>query len=312
MFGIGSLETCAGLLIIRLDCWGTVLIIVRIIGGLGNQMFQYAFGRAVSEEFGVDLYLDTSSYDTYSLHNGYELERVFGIDSPVASTLDLRQILGWRASRFGRRILSKSQLKFLWGRNYYTVVDASFNCDNAYFAGFWQSEKYFNSIKSLLREEFQFAQATTGENKRYQEEILSCQGAVSIHVRRGDYVSNNRTNQVHGTCGLGYYERAMQHIQQFVDDPVYYVFSDDPDWVSENLKIDNECYFIRNNFGSDSYNDMRLMSYCKHNIIANSSFSWWGGWLNKNEDKIVIAPSQWFNDASREANDLIPENWLRL
>ena len=140
---------------------------------------------------------------------------------------------------------------------------------------------------------------------------MSQLNAVSLHVRRGDYLSNPKSKAAHGTCSPEYYRAAIRHMAEVTKQPCFFVFSDDMDWVRQHLQIDYECQYIEHNSGTESYNDMRLMSLCRHHIIANSSFSWWGAWLNQRTDKIVIAPQQWFmND--NVTQDLYPQGWVKL
>ncbi|MDD2505652.1 MAG: alpha-1,2-fucosyltransferase, partial [Bacilli bacterium] len=133
----------------------------------------------------------------------------------------------------------------------------------------------------------------------------------SLHVRRGDYVLNSTTNKVHGTCGINYYNKAIDIVTKENPEAVFFVFSDDCDWARNNLKINHEKYFIDFNGKENCHEDIRLMSLCKHNIIANSSFSWWGAWLNNNKNKIVVAPKKWFN-VKINTKDLVPENWIKI
>ena len=288
------------------------VIIVRVIGGLGNQMFQLALGRALAEKYGVDLLLDTSLYEGYSPHNGYELERVFGVDASIAGQSDLKKMLGWRKTKLGSRLILKEWLNFLKGRKYYSADNLPADFADCYVVGFWQSEKYFNGYEKLVRNQFRFDSLLVGVNKSIELAILNGDQAVSLHVRRGDYVSNQRANEFHGVCDMDYYGRAMAHIEKNVTNPIYYIFSDDSDWVKQNLKIRGEHHFVDNNSGLDSHIDMRLMSICKHHIIANSTFSWWGAWLNGSQEKIVIAPAKWFVNLKRPTTDLLPPSWIRI
>jgi hypothetical protein len=150
----------------------------------------------------------------------------------------------------------------------------------------------------------------SSRNLELAEEINTV-NAVSLHVRRGDYVSNPRTMATNGVCPLSYYDSAIRYICARVDAPHFFVFSDDMDWVRENLNIDHPCRYVDHNCSTESFNDMRLMSMCRHHIIANSSFSWWGAWLNPREDKIVIAPKKWFAN-SNDTKDLLPFGWATL
>ncbi|MDL5051364.1 alpha-1,2-fucosyltransferase [Oscillatoria amoena NRMC-F 0135] len=155
---------------------------------------------------------------------------------------------------------------------------------DTYIEGCFQSEKYFKQYENTIRKELSFKTKATGKNAELLEKIKSV-NAVSLHVRRGDYVSNSETLKVHGVCGLDYYERAVKHIESVIDNPHFFLFSDEPEWVQQNLTLNHPYEIINHNKGENSFEDMRLMSACNHHIIANSSFSWWGAWLNPSEKK---------------------------
>lgn len=167
------------------------------------------------------------------------------------------------------------------------------------------------TYRSTILEDFTFINMP---NKRNQSvlNMIDSKNSISIHVRRGDYVSNAATNKYHGLCDLGYYKKSIDYISKRVESPVYYIFSDDISWCKINLKIKGNVTYISHNNGDNSWEDMRLMSRCKHNIIANSSFSWWAAWLNTNLDKIVIAPRNWYKDLPRNMTDIIPSSWLTV
>jgi hypothetical protein len=180
-----------------------------------------------------------------------------------------------------------------------------------YFSGYWQTELYFEEIESVIKKTFEFNKKLISiKNIETIKEINKVQ-SVSLHVRRGDYVSDPGAKLVHGgICTIYYYKRAIQTIQSIVKGNIFfYIFTDDIEWVKNNL-ISNKMIIVDWNRGDESWQDMMLMSRCKHNIIANSSFSWWGAWLNTNKEKIVIAPEKWFN--TMPAFDIIPENWIRI
>ena len=292
------------------------MVISNIIGGLGNQMFQYASGRALSLKLEASLKLDVSNFGGYGLHQGFELDRLFAAEIELASEVDKQAVLGWQKGRVIRRILKKSSLAFARNKNY--IVEPSFTYwsgindlkDNIYLDGYWQSEKYFGEFAATIRADFAFKLALSAKNLEIASQISNA-NAVSLHVRRGDYVSNKKTNSVHGVCSPDYYRDAIKTILKRVENPVFFVFSDDIAWVRNNLSIDAETVFVNHNAGKESYNDMRLMSLCQHHIIANSSFSWWGAWLNSKENKIVIAPKKWFVNQSNIV-DLLPSNWVTL
>jgi hypothetical protein len=294
------------------------VIISQIIGGLGNQMFQYATGRALALARELSLRLDVSGFEGYGLHQGFELQRVFGCAAPLASDVELRVVLGWRATPLVRRILARPELAAL--RGHALVVEPYFHYwpgirnvpATVYLQGYWQSERYFAEVTDAIRADFTFRQPLSAANAAVAEKIGEGGTAVSLHVRRGDYVSNPRTNAAHGLCTLDYYRAAVRYVAERVDAPQFFIFSDDISWAQENLGIDYPCHYIGHNQGLESYNDMRLMSLCHHHIIANSSFSWWGAWLNPREDKIVVAPARWFANGGRCLDDLYPSGWVQL
>ncbi len=292
------------------------MVISNIIGGLGNQMFQYAAGRALSLELGQPLRLDISGFAHYGLHHGFELHRVFNCQAETATEPDVRGILGWQFSSGIRRILSRPVLEAFRRKEF--VVEPHFHYwpeinrapGNCYLAGYWQSEKYFQAHASIIRADFTFRPPLTNRNADLAEQITRV-NAVSLHVRRGDYMSNPKTTATHGLCSLDYYLAAIRHIAERVQHPQFFVFSDDIAWAKNNLKIDFPHRFVDHNHGLEGYNDMRLMGMCKHHIIANSSFSWWGAWLNPSESKIVAAPKKWFVNENN-AEDLLPQGWVAL
>jgi hypothetical protein len=292
------------------------VIITHLIGGLGNQMFQYAIGRALSLTRRVPLRLDTRDFAGYALHNGYELERVFNISAQRASAADTRRVMGWRASPMVLRALRRKRLALLRGSR--IVIEPGFNYwpsivnvpDDCYLQGYWQSENYFRDCAPAIRADFSFKIPPDPRNRELAGRIGQC-NAVSLHVRRGDYAHNPATQATHGLCPPDYYRQAISHITGRVAQPVFFVFSDDVAWAKKNIVIEYPCLYVDHNRDSESYNDMRLMTLCRHHIIANSSFSWWGAWLNAKPDKIVVAPKKWFaHDA--DVSDLFPADWMTL
>lgn len=292
------------------------MIITQLIGGLGNQMFQYAVGRNLSLRNNTTLNLDVSGFANYRLHQGFELQRVFGDRFEIASPMNIRKVLGFQSSAIVRRIMSHGLFASLRGDNFITepyfrywsgINDLTKDC---YLSGYWQSEKYFDDIASKIRADFTFQLPLENQNSEIVKQINQV-NAVSLHIRRGDYANNPKTTAIHGLCSLDYYLYSIKHMAEQIVHPYFFVFSDDIVWVRNNLKINFPHQYISHNQGQESYNDMRLMSMCKHHIIANSSFSWWGAWLNANTNKIVIAPKQWFA-CKKDDSDLIPQNWLRI
>lgn len=292
------------------------MIVSHILGGLGNQMFQYAAGRALSISRSAPLRLDISDFSGYGPHHGFELMQVFSCPVTLAGPEDVRAVLGWQSSRLVRRLVVCPALRFLRNRHFVAephfhhwpgIRDVPLPC---YLRGYWQSERYFSNVAQTLRMDFTFRQPLTGRNLELAEKIGAA-NAVSLHVRRGDYASNPKTLAMHGVCPLGYYEAAIKYIVERVETPHFFVFSDDMEWVRGNLIIDHPCAYVDHNSGAESYNDMRLMSLCRHHIIANSSFSWWGAWLNLRPEKLVVAPKRWFANGNN-VKDLLPSGWVSL
>lgn len=295
------------------------MIVTQLTGGLGNQMFQYALGRALSLKHGTGLLFDTRPFDyqQYSdTKRSYELY-VFDLPGRVANESELKK---WGIpNRF--KVLINRYLKlgldpypkyYLKERGHRFQREILMCPDNHYLSGFWQSEKYFKRIRSTIITDFEGREKKISRlNKSLADRINSTE-SVSIHVRRTDYVTNSSAKVYHGVCSIQYYKKAMNHVEKKVKKPVYFVFSDDPVWAKDNIKSRHKTIYISHNRGREAHEDIRLMSQCQHNIIANSSFSWWGAWLNQNKDKIVIAPKKWFADKSVDSSDLIPEKWKRI
>ena len=291
------------------------MVIVNIIGGLGNQMFQYAFAYAFSENNNVKLKLDISDFETYDLRN-YELGGYL-IVGEIAKKKDIKRLKYKKINLFLRilRKLFKQQEQI--SNSYYRESSIQFDKkyfsmqDDIYFDGYWQSEKYFSNYREDLLKLFVLKDPIHAQSRLYQQQILDSH-AVSLHIRRGDYVTDEKTNSFHGICDLGYYKDAVTYIMNQVKKPYFFVFSDDLIWAKANLDFIENLFFIE--LGADclDHEEMWLMSQCEHNIIANSSFSWWGAWLNQHPNKIVIAPCRWFTDSNIDTCDLIPESWIRL
>lgn len=292
------------------------MIISNILGGLGNQMFQYAAARALAHANGLEFRLDLSGFANYPLHCGFELARVFDCQAREVKPDEFHKVLGWRAHPLARRVLRHPRFGWLRGAHY--IVEPHFHYwpdlrhvpADCYLTGYWQSEKYFLEASRLIRADFTFQLPLENRNAALAEQIDRT-NSVSLHIRRGDYVKDPKTAATHGVCSPDYYRAAIQYIATHIEQPHFFVFSDDPAWVRENFRIDFPCSYVDHNKGTESYNDMRLMSLCRHHIIANSSFSWWGAWLNPDAGKLVIAPRKWFANAN-DVSDLFPEGWVTL
>ncbi|MFA7245498.1 MAG: alpha-1,2-fucosyltransferase [Candidatus Magasanikbacteria bacterium] len=290
------------------------MIVVRLIGGLGNQLFQYALARKLSVHLDTKVVLDITPYKKYKLHK-YGLDN-FNICSKIISG---REKIFWYFKKIilFDKIFCIISKKF---RNAIYITEQQFNFDkkifldskkDTYLDGYWQSEKYFLDIRKNLLGDLIVSKQIEGKNLELSKQINSV-NSISLHVRRGDYVSNIKTAQVHGVCYLNYYYNAIDFLSKRIENPVLFIFSDDIEWVKENLETTLKCIYVENNSANFNYEDLRLMSLCKHNIIANSSFSWWGAWLNNNPDKIVVAPKKWFNDSSINTKDLLPDDWVKI
>lgn len=327
------------------------MIIVRLIGGLGNQMFQYAAARRLAEKHSTTLKLDITGFEeyklrTYSLHCFHvwehlatksEIEEIRHnsqsgtasiIDTSNIETEDLRNDSRNLLSRLKRKFIPKpelemqqqtTQVEFEVEKYSAILAEKYFHFDaevlearnNIILDGYWQSEKYFSDIPDILHREFTIKYPQDFQSRRFADLIQST-NSISLHLRRTDYVQDALTNKIHGACDQSYYDRCVKYIAEQVSNPHFFVFSDEPQWAKENLQLGFPTTIVDCNDASRNYEDLRLMSMCKHNIIANSSFSWWGAWLNSNPSKLVLAPRKWFNDETRNTRDLIPEQWTKL
>ncbi len=292
------------------------MIIVKLMGGLGNQLFQYATGRSLALSRGVALKLDLSFLEEvqegntprhFALHH-------FGITAQTASAWDVAQMMdgeGRHLEAAVARLIGRLRgCRHYRERWFHFDPEVRALPDNVYLEGYWHSERYFVEHSANIRKELTVTAELMGRNRELADK-LSVVNAVSVHVRRGDYVHNPTTNAYHGVCAPEYYHRAAEVIASSVVDPLFVVFSDEPGWAVQHLKFRFPVCHVTDN-GETPHEDLRLMSLCKHHIIANSSFSWWGAWLSANPDKIVIAPERWFNNPTINTVDLTPVGWHRI
>ena len=280
------------------------MIYSRIRGGLGNQLFQYSVARSLADQLGVNLGLDIREYSGLSNFqmglSNFNIRAILNPDGLIRHKKDgkilfaLENLAGKHKHVYYEPFLS-------FDKNVLSKQDGTF------LKGYWQSEKYFKN-KNKIMEDLAIVKSPTAKNVQTKAKIEGC-NSISLHIRRGDYVSNS----THGTCDLAYYSKAVKFfIDKYGSNFEIFAFSDDPSWVQKNLELPVKINFISNNSSDNSYEDLRLMSYCMHNIIANSTFSWWGAWLNKNPKKCVIAQKQWFANSKIENKDITPQNWLRI
>lgn len=287
--------------------------IVNIIGGLGNQMFEYAMYLALKDAHpDEEIKLCTHSFRGYGLHNGLEISRVFGTEINEASLLDMCKV----AYPFLNYKMWQIMMHYLPKRNSMTcgTTQVPFNfidvtrSDSCYYDGYWQNEGFFKHIREDVIKAFSFPAFCKKRNESLAGKLIR-RNSVSVHIRRGDYLKE----PIWCVCTTDYYQRGLDYLKNKDNIDLLCVFSDDIPWCREHLKEiagNLETEYVDWNKGTESYRDMQLMSYCKHNIIANSSFSWWGAWLGRREGKIVIAPRVWCNKPI--VNDPICDNWVRL
>ena len=274
--------------------------VVRLIGGLGNQMFQYALFLSLKNAFPLEeVYVDKTLYNSYHLHNGLELERVFHLTLPQAPIPKLRKIC-WYSSHYRitnifRRILPTRKAECYEPADYSIDETVLKQAGDRVFFGYWQCSKYFSNVSEIVRLAFRFSDFEDQKNLDMSKTIANAGESVSIHIRRGDYL---KSELYAGLCDLDYYRKAIEHICANRQNPQFFIFSDDIPFCREHIIPfikNNTVTFVDFNKGCNSFRDMHLMSLCRDNIIANSSFSWWAAYLNMHEDKIVCAPEKWVN-----------------
>ncbi|MFA7658462.1 MAG: alpha-1,2-fucosyltransferase [Candidatus Gastranaerophilaceae bacterium] len=273
------------------------MLIVSLLGGVGNQLFQYASARAISIRTGMELKLDITEFDDYKLRK-YELGN-FNIQENIASVNEIV----WMLKR-----------KRLFQQNYFKEKNNRFMPEllkikhHAYLEGYFQSEKYFKDVEQIIRQELTFKNLDFIQNQDIFKELRQ-KNSVSIHIRCGDYINDSKNEKIYNVCTMKYYQSAIKYILERVENPAFYVFSDDIAWVVRNFKPDVDVKILNiENWQEDFY----FMQNCKHNIIANSSFSWWGAWLNSNPDKIIVAPDRWFNGPKSSYKPIVPNAWAKV
>lgn len=284
------------------------MIVIKIWEGLGNQMFQYAFAKALSIK-GYDVRLDTNQicYSEKLENNRRDKREVtidkFNINIPIVNQEELKKFCFLNQSNWKEKSVFFLSQKGLWPVKFYREETVGYKREltklrgDFYLQGTFQSEKYFADIrKSLLRE---FTPKNKIRISRRLKEILENEETVSLHIRRGDYAKLNHALNIY------YYQRAMKKMEETIATPYYLIFSDDIAWVKENLDIGARNIIVNEEGGLKDYEELMIMTKCRHNIISNSTFSWWGAWLNQNPEKMVIAPKVWFGEQKK----IVLENW---
>jgi len=288
------------------------MVIVRLTGGLGNQMFQYAAGRALADRLGAELLLDTRAFGHVLARQAYTRRAYalapFKLRARLAAPADLKDWPVWVVET-GLRLRLIRPLFRRWHFESAITYDPRVRTlqEPVCLVGYWQSERYFVDSADRIRADFALLQPLNEANARLLELARSAM-SVGLHVRRGDFVSLADAAQLHGLCSIDYYRRAIGLIKDHCPACHFMVFSDDPEWARAELPLDPSTVFVTGNERQPEQ-DLTLMSACTHHIIANSSFSWWAGWLGYSPKQRVIAPTPWYASAKMDARDLVVPGW---
>jgi hypothetical protein len=286
------------------------MIILNLKGGLGNQMFEYSLGRQLSIKNNCPLKFDVSGFP-FDHQRDYSLS-YFNINNEIATTDEIKKFK--YPYGLGSKIWRKFKFKILRIHNIGYEPQNIPSGDNFYLDGYWQSFKYFENIRDILIKDFSLKISLEETHPELLEKVSSV-NSVSLAVRRTDYLLPENLKGL-GICSANYYQKALKFIEEKVDNPEFFVICDDLDWVKNNINFGNHqvTYIsdLRQNNSIQDYQELILMSKCQHNIIANSSFSWWPAWLNANPNKLVIAPDKWFNNGTVKIDDIIPVSWIKL
>lgn len=289
------------------------MIILRLKAGLGNQMFQYAFARSLSLRRNEELLLDLSSFKNMAARDtsrSYLLKH-FKIKENFATPEQIAPFV----TKFS--ILKRKIERNLFYRQNYRFYRYIANSKQTYFEGWWNNEEYFNDHSDVIRSEFALKEPLSTPSRSVAQSIIGAQAegslAVSLHVRRGDYISNPIAAEFHGAMKTEYYDRAVSEMQSKFPNKklTFFIFSDDIEWARKNVKPKENTVYVSGPDIAD-YEEIHLMSLCDHHIIANSSFSWWGAWMNPKYDKVVIAPKKWVTKSSVDTSEATPPKWIRL
>ncbi len=298
------------------------MIIIKIAGGLGNQLFQYAFGLSMASFYKTDLKLDISDYKA-KVGDPKLGVRIFVLDNfrisaPLASIAELKEFDFYKHSwffkklaRFYGRPSSYYKRKYLIEpeENHFCFdkrVFARHSRGNLYCDGYFQSEKYFNVVVDQIRNEFVSREAPDTLNTEMLVKIAGA-NSVALHVRHGDNALAAKNN---GVLSIDYYHEAIKRLAAIEKNLIFYIFSDDPEWVKENLHLEYPAIYVSHNGDAKNYEDLRLMINCRHHIIGNSTFSWWGAWLGKKPGQKVFAPRCYNVGVDVSGKDFYPADWI--
>ncbi|MGI9523123.1 MAG: alpha-1,2-fucosyltransferase [Hyphomicrobiaceae bacterium] len=305
------------------------VVYVRLSGGLGNQLFQYAAARALALRKGCGLRLDITSFEACPLRR-YALSN-YAISQTIATTRELSIVAdatiatpsigpvgllsNWfpRKKKFVSNVGNVPNVRSVRYNEPHYHFDAQLDRQETpiHMVGYWQSERYFSDAVDTLRCELVPKLPLDDANGEIAGQIARS-NAISLHVRRGDYVTNAAANAFHGVCSIDYFHRGIGHIVERTSDPRVFLFSDDIGWAQTHIDLGVPTTFVAVNQPCRGFRDIQLMSMCRHHVISNSTFGWWGAWLNPIQDKIVVAPRRWFVHDDWNTCDLIPAGWMRL
>lgn len=289
------------------------MVIVKIIGGLGNQLFQYAFGKYLSSLLNTDVKYDVYNDNSNKNFTIRELDvKKFNVDLSISSSEEVDKYIFFKKGVFRRIERKFAQTLPFFFRNYFVQKNAhslsNILKNDCYYEGYWQCSEYMEKVREELLSNIQPDDVFYQKHSEILKRIIES-NSVAIHIRRGDYISIKVNSKLFEICDMKYYNDAIEYIENVVSKPNYFIFTQDTEWAKNNFN--NTCFELV--IGNSAIDDLLLMSFCKHNIIANSTFSWWSAWLNKNKNKIVIAPQKWYKGIRNlQTNYLIPINWIRL
>ncbi len=294
------------------------MIAVHVAAGLANQMFQYAFSRNLKHK-GYNVYIDQTNFKPRK-----EWAFEFVCLQDAFPNIEIKKMPSWmfhlvykdtkkwkKLKKWLYRIL---RIRYIYEERFAYNPDmeklATWHC---IYKGFWQSENYFKDCSDDVKKQFTFLPFDEPQNIDCAAR-MNAENSVAIHLRKGkDYLESELMGK--NLCGADYYMKAISYVKEHIDNPVFYVFTDNPQWVKDHLpKFEYTLVDWNEVSGKRNFRDMQLMTCCKHNIIGNSTYSWWGAWLNPNPDKIVVAPQKWFNAINDffAIDNVVPENWIKL
>jgi hypothetical protein len=304
------------------------MVTVKIQGGLGNQMFEYACARALSLHQGTGLRVDPASlFDItprkWRTPRNYALDIVFNLEPKLNLPARIQRAIN---IPYAATVFNKYYPRFMGKLGHWHYLNYMDNAHHpfdpsifelrgdVYLDGYWRSEKYFKKYSDVIRKDFTFRHELEGETAKIADQIRVAKNAVCLHVRRGDNIWNKASQKTHILSPMDHFERAIAIMKQKIgDDMTVFIFSDDMPWCCENLRLHDRQVFVgEEHAGVEARDHLQLMSLCKHFIMPESTFSWWAAWLSTYKDKVVICPDVMFKDASIPTKDMIPEEWIRI